>query len=201
MKFIKFFSTLFITVLALGALNAYAAETPSADKSTLKKRTVFMRGLPVTIAGQELKAGDKAPAFTVIDGSLQPVSLETFKGKIKVISVTPSLDTPVCDGQIRKFNSDIAGLGPEYVVINISTDLPFAIKRFCEVAGIDNVIAASDHRDVSFGRDYGVLIEEYRILTRAVFIVDENDIVTYAEYLPDNSQSPDFDKIMETLKN
>jgi thiol peroxidase len=166
-----------------------------------KKRTVTMKGNPVTLVGNELKVGDKAPAFSVLDGSMQPVTLETYKGKVKVISVTPSLDTPVCDLQLRRFNSEIAALGDNYAVINISMDLPFAIKRFCVTAEISNAVAASDHREAAFGTAYGVLIKELRLLARAVFVIDENDKVTYVEYIPEVTSSPDFDKLLAALKN
>lgn len=165
-----------------------------------KTRTVNMKGNPVTLVGNEIKVGDKAPAFTVLDGSMQPVSLETYKGKIKVLSVTPSLDTPVCDLQLRRFNSDVASLGDKYVVINISMDLPFAIKRFCATAEITNAVAASDHKEASFGTAYGVLIKELRLLARAVFVIDENDKVIYVEYVPEVSSAPDFDKLIAFLK-
>ncbi|MGE4498168.1 MAG: thiol peroxidase [Deferribacterales bacterium] len=165
-----------------------------------KARTVTMKGNPVTLVGNEIKVGDKAPVFTVLDGGMQPVSLDTYKGKTKVISVTPSLDTAVCDLQLRRFNSEIASMGDKYAVINVSMDLPFAIKRFCTTAGIENAVAASDHREAAFGTAYGVLIKELRLLARAVFVVDENNVVTYAEYVPEVTSSPDFDKLIAFLK-
>jgi thiol peroxidase len=165
-----------------------------------RKGAVTMKGNPITLIGPEIKAGDKAPAFTAANSSLQPVSLSDYKGKIKIISVTPSLDTPVCDLQLRRFNSEAASLGNGYAVLNISMDLPFAIKRFCATAGVENAVALSDHKDASFGSAYGVLMKELRLLARAVFVVDKNDVVTYVEYVPEATDSPDFDKLLAFLK-
>lgn len=166
----------------------------------MNNRTVTMKGNNVTLVGNEIKVGDKAPSFTVLDGTMQPVTLDTYKGKVKIISVTPSLDTPVCDLQLRRFNSEVAGLGEKYAVINVSMDLPFAIKRFCTTAGIENAVAASDHREAAFGTAYGVLIKELRLLARAVFVIDENDKVVYVEYIPEVTSNPDFDKLIAFLK-
>jgi thiol peroxidase len=122
-----------------------------------RKGIVTIKGNPLTLAGKGLKVGDKAPDFTVLDGKLTSVGLKDFAGKIKVISVTPSLDTPVCDIQARRFNQEAGNLPADIVIMNISMDLPFAISRFCTTAGIDEVKAFSDHRDASFGAAYGVL--------------------------------------------
>ena len=151
-----------------------------------------MKGTPLTLTGPEIKVGDKAPAFTVLDQALKEVSLKDFTGKIKVISVTPSLDTPVCDMQARRFNQEAAQLGPDVVVLNISMDLPFAISRFCTIAGINKVIALSDHRDASFGVAYGVLIKELRLLARSIFVLDKEDIIRYKEIVPELTNPPDF---------
>jgi len=151
-----------------------------------------MKGTPLTLTGPEIKVGDKAPAFTVLDQELKEVSLKDFTGKIKVISVTPSLDTPVCDMQARRFNQEAAQLGPDVVVLNISMDLPFAISRFCTIAGINKVIALSDHRDASFGVAYGVLIKELRLLARSIFVLDKEDIIRYKEIVPELTNPPDF---------
>ncbi len=158
-----------------------------------------MKGNPLTLVGPELKPGDKAPAFTASAQDLSPVTLDSFKGKKKVFSVTPSLDTPVCDMQLRKFNQDIATMD-NVEVINVSMDLPFAIKRFCTTAGVENAVAVSDYKDASFGEAYGVLIKELRLLARAVFIVDENDTVVYAEYVPEATDHPNYDAVVAALK-
>lgn len=157
-----------------------------------RRNIVAMKGTPLTLTGPEIKVGDKAPAFTVLDQELKEVSLKDFTGKIKVISVTPSLDTPVCDMQARRFNQEAAQLGPDVVVLNISMDLPFAISRFCTIAGINKVIALSDHRDASFGVAYGVLIKELRLLARSIFVLDKEDIIRYKEIVPELTNPPDF---------
>ncbi|HAR45700.1 MAG TPA: thiol peroxidase, partial [Nitrospiraceae bacterium] len=127
-------------------------------------------------------------------------SLRDFAGKIKVISVTPSLDTPVCDVQARRFNSEAASLPADVVVLNISMDLPFAITRFCTTAGIEKVKAYSDHRDGSFGTAYGVLMKETRLLARSVFIIDKDDMVRYVEIVPEVSNHPDYEKVLVALQ-
>jgi len=165
-----------------------------------RKGIITLHGNPLTLTGNELKVGDKAPDFTVLDGDLNAVGLKDFKGKVKVISVTPSLDTPVCDLQARRFNSEAAALPADVAVINISMDLPFAISRFCTSAGIDKVKALSDHRDASFGNGYGVLIRELRLLARSIFVIDKNDVIRYIEIVPEVSVQPDYDRAIGELK-
>jgi thiol peroxidase len=165
-----------------------------------RQNAVTMKGNPLTLVGPELKVGDAAPEFTVLSEALAPVKLADYEGKTKVISVTPSLDTPVCDFQLRKFNDELAKLSDDIVVLNISMDLPFAIKRFCSVAEIDKAVALSDHRDASFGEAYGVLIKELRLLSRAVFVVDADDNIAYVEYVPEATDAPDYDEVLKILK-
>ncbi len=160
---------------------------------------VTSKGRGLTLVGPEIRTGDRAPDFTVLDQTLSPVSLADFAGKIKVMSVTPSLDTSTCDLQARRFNEEAASLPDEVVVLNVSMDLPFAIARFCTAAGIGRVKALSDHRDASFGTAWGVLIKELRLLARAVFIVDKEDIVRYVEIVPEMSNPPNYDRALEAL--
>jgi thiol peroxidase len=160
---------------------------------------ITMKGKSLTLAGTEIKAGDHAPDFTVLDENLTEVRLKDFAGKIKVISVTPSLDTPVCDLQLRRFNHEAASLPQDVAVLNISMDLPFAISRFCTAAEIEKARALSDHRDASFGKAYGVLIEELRLLARSIFIVDKDDVVQYREIVSEQSNHPDYDKALVML--
>src|SRR5690606_20549350 len=134
-------------------------------------RTVTMRGNPRTLVGDEVKVGDQAPDFEVVNNDLQPVTLADYRGKVKVLLSVPSLDTGVCDQETRRFNEEAAGLGDDVVVLAISTDLPFAQKRWCAAAGVERVETLSDHRETSFGRAYGVLMDELRLLARAVFVV------------------------------
>jgi thiol peroxidase len=165
-----------------------------------RKGIVTIHGNPLTLTGTERTAGEKAPDFTVLDGELKEVGLKDFAGKVKVISVTPSLDTPVCDLQARRFNTEAAQLPADVAVINISMDLPFAISRFCTSAGIDKVKALSDHRDASFGDAYGVLIKELRLLARSIFIIDKNDLIRYIEIVPEVKSHPDYEKAIGELK-
>jgi len=161
-----------------------------------RKGIVTLAGNPLTLAGNELKVGDKAPAFTVLDKDLSEVKLSDFSGKVKIISVTPSLDTPVCDLQARKFNAEAVALGDMVAVINISMDLPFAIARFCTSAGIKNIRTLSDHRDTSFGHAYGVLIKELRLLSRSLFVIDQSDLIRYIELVPEITNQPDYDQAL-----
>lgn len=165
-----------------------------------RKGIVTIKGNPLTLIGPELKTGSKAPDFTVVDGTLKNISLKDFAGKIKVVSVTPSLDTPVCDMQARRFNQEAANLPDNVVVLNISMDLPFAISRFCATAGIDKVKTFSDHRDASFGAAYGVLTKELRLLARSIFIIDKDNIIKYAEIVPELTNHPDYEKALGIVK-
>ncbi len=161
---------------------------------------ITFQGNPLTLLGPALKPGDKAPAFTLLDGEMQPLSLMDLSGKVKIISVTPSLDTPVCDLQLRRFNTEASGLLGDVIVLNVSMDLPFAIARFCTSAGIEKAKALSDHRDAGFGLAYGVLIKELRLLARAVFVVDRNDVVRYIEIVPEITNHPDYEKAVAAAK-
>jgi thiol peroxidase len=163
-------------------------------------RTITMKGKPLVLEGEGLAIGELAPGFTVLGRDLKTVQLSQFSGKIKVISVTPSLDTPVCDVQLRRFNGEAASLPADVVVMNISMDLPFAIDRFCVAAGIDRVVALSDHRDAAFGTAFGVLIKELRLLARSVFILDKDDRVRYMEIVPEVSDHPDYEAALRRLK-
>jgi len=165
-----------------------------------RKGKITFLGNPLTLIGTEKKIGEKADNFTVLDKELKEISLKDFTGKIKLISVTPSLDTPVCDIQARRFNQEAAKLPDDVVVMNISMDLPFAISKFCTTAGIDKVKAYSDHRDASFGNAYGVLIKELRLLARSIFIIDRDDTIRYIEFVPELSHQPDYDKAFAELR-
>lgn len=164
-----------------------------------RKGIITFQGNPLTLIGAELKIGDNAPDFVLLDGELKEFRLKDFDGKTKVISVTPSLDTPVCDMQARRFNQEAARLREDVIVMNVSMDLPFAISRFCAAAGIERVRAFSDHRDASFGNAYGVLIKELRLLARAVFIIDKKDIVRHREIVPEITNLPDFDAALGVI--
>ena len=159
-----------------------------------------LRGNPFTLVGPELKAGMPAPDFSTLAGDLSKVNLDTYKGKVKVICAVPSLDTPVCDTEIRHFNQEAATLSGDIAVLTVSVDLPFAQKRWCGAAGVNNVTPLSDHRETSFGQAYGVLIKELRLLSRAVFVVDQNNVVQYAEYVPEVATEPNYDAALAAAK-
>jgi thiol peroxidase len=166
---------------------------------TERKNGTTLKGNPFTLMGSEIKVGQKAPEFTALDGSLQPVTLASSKGKTRLLVSVPSLDTPVCDAETRRFNEEAAKL-PGVEVVVVSVDLPFAQGRFCQTAGIKNVKCASDHRDVSFGKAYGTLIKELRLLSRAIFVVDASDTVQYVEYVPEVANHPNYDAALNALK-
>ncbi len=161
---------------------------------------VTFAGTPLTLVGPAIKAGDKAPDFTVLDNGLAAKSLKDFSGKTVVLSVTPSLDTAVCDAQLRRFNEAATKLADDVAVLNVSMDLPFANARFCTVAGIEKAVTLSDHRDASFGNAYGVLVKELRLLARAIFVVGKDGVVKHAEIVPEMTHHPDYDKALAAAK-
>ncbi|MDF2548374.1 MAG: lipid hydroperoxide peroxidase [Anaerosolibacter sp.] len=165
------------------------------------KRTgiVTMKGNPLTLVGNEIKVGDKGPDFTVLTNDMQLYSLKDAGNKVKIVSVVPSLDTGVCELQTIHFNEEAAELG-DVVILTISVDLPFAQKRFCGAKGIDKVITLSDHRDLSFGLQYGFVLEELRLLARGVIVIDQENVVRYVEYVGEVAAQPDYDKALEAVK-
>jgi thioredoxin-dependent peroxiredoxin len=160
---------------------------------------ITFKGNPVTLLGTEVKVGEKAPNFTVLANDLSPVTLADTKGSVRLISVVPSLDTGVCDTQTRRFNEEATKLD-NVKILTISCDLPFAQKRWCGAAGIEKVQTLSDHRDLSFGEAFGVAIQELRLLARAVFVVDSNDKVTYAEYVSEATNHPNYEAAIQAAK-
>ena len=168
----------------------------------MEKRTgvVTFAGGPITLVGPEVKVGQQAPDFTVLSNDLQPKTLKDFEGKVKVISVVPSLDTGVCEAQTRWFNQDATALSDDVVVLTISMDLPFAQKRWCGAEGIENAIMLSDYFDHSFGRDYALLINEWHLLARAVFVLDTDNIIRYVEYVDNINSEPDFEAAIAAAK-
>ena len=168
----------------------------------MEKRTgvITFVGNPMTLVGKEVKVGDKAPDFTLLDNGLAVKTLKDYEGKVKIFSVVPSLDTGVCDAQTRWFNQNATALSDDVVVLTVSMDLPFAQKRWCGAAGVENVVTLSDHKDASFGTNYGFLIEELRLLTRGIVVVDKNDKVTYVEYVPEVTNAVNFDAAAEAAK-
>jgi len=164
-----------------------------------RKDLVTMKGNPVTLVGKEIKVGDKAPDFTVLTTDLSPYTLKDAGNNVKIISVVPSLDTGVCELQTINFNESAAEL-EDVLILTISVDLPFAQKRFCGAKGIDKVITLSDHKDLSFGLNYGFVMEELRLLSRGIVVVDRDNIVRYVEYVKEVGTHPDYDKAIEEAK-
>jgi thiol peroxidase len=154
----------------------------------------------MTLVGPELKAGQKAPEFEVVSDSLQPVSLEKTGQSVRIFSVVPSLDTPVCDAQTRRFNEEAANM-PGVDIYTISMDLPFAQKRWCGAYGIDKVKMLSDHRNGSFGEHYGTLIKELRIESRAIFVLDKDNTVKHVEYVKEVADHPNYDAALATARS
>lgn len=161
---------------------------------------VTFKQKPVTLLGTELKVGDQAPDFKALNNDLEVKTLSDYNGKIKLISVVPSIDTGVCSIQTNRFNEEAKKL-ENVQVITISMDLPFAQKRWREVNHVEDLNMLSDHRDADFGEKYGVLIKELRLLARSIFVVDSNDKITYVEYVSEVSDHPDYDKALEAAKN
>jgi thiol peroxidase len=162
--------------------------------------TVKFQGNPLTLVGNLPGVGDTAPDFEVLANDLSPLKLSEFKGKVVVICSVPSLDTPVCDTEVRKFNEQAASLGEDVVVLVISMDLPFAQTRWCGAAGIENVRTLSDHNQAQFGNAYGVLIKELRLLARTVFVVDKNGVISYIEVVEELTNEPDYEAALKATK-
>ena len=165
-----------------------------------RKGLVSMKGEPLVLVGTELKVGDRMPDCTVVDKNLESVKLSSFRGKVCIISSVPSLDTSVCDIMTRKFNEEVVSLGKDVVVLAISMDLPFAQSRWCIAADAKNVNVFSDHRDTSFGRAFGVLIKNLRLLARAVFIADREGIIRYIEIVNEITHEPDYEAALEAVR-
>jgi len=193
--------TLWIIALWMG-FAAGCERKPDMAKQKAQERAgvVTFKGGPLTLIGPEVKIGAKAPAFEVLTNDLQPASLESWAGKVRLVSVVPSLDTAVCDTQTRKFNEAAAALGPEVVVLTISMDLPFAQARWCGAAGVERVTTLSDHRDAAFGRAWGLLIKELRLLARAVYVVDPDGVVRYGQIVPEVTTEPDYDAALAATR-
>ena len=161
---------------------------------------VTMKGNPLTLVGNEVRVGENAPDFIAIDTDLNPVSLSSLRGKTVVVASVPSLDTPVCDLQTRRFNQEAVGLGKDVQILTLSMDLPFAQKRWCGAAGIASLKTLSDHRDAAFGNAYGVLIKELRLLARAVFVVDRQGVIRYIQVVKELATEPDYAAVLDAVR-
>ena len=173
-----------------------------------EKRTTILKGKPVTLLGPELKVGQIAPDFSLVPPhdrvelslTIKNVSLSQSSGKVRLISVVPSLDTPVCDMETRRFNQEAETLGADTRILTVSMDLPFAQKRWCGAAGVSHVITLSDHRDAAFGTAFGVLINELRLLARSIFVLDRNGVIQYIQHVKELSEEPNYDAVIEAVQ-
>jgi len=162
---------------------------------------ITMKGNPLTLVGREVKLGDAAPDFEVTANDLTPFRFSSIRGQACIISAVPSLDTPVCDLETRRFNAEAARLSPDLRLLTISMDLPFAQKRWCGAAGVERVTTLSDHRLASFGLAYGLLIKELRLLARAVLVVDGAGLVHYVELVKELANEPDYEGVLQAVKS
>ncbi len=161
---------------------------------------VTMRGNPVVLVGNEIKAGDAAPDCMLVANDLSPVSLSSFRGKVCIMYSVPSLDTPVCDMSTRRFNEEAAKLGADVAIVVVSMDLPFAQKRWCGAAGVEAVQTLSDYREAAFGAAYGVLLKDLRLLSRAVFVADREGTIQYTQIVKEIAEEPDFAATLAAAK-
>jgi thiol peroxidase len=165
-----------------------------------RKGVITFKGNPMTLLGPELRVGAQAPEFTVVDNGLNKVTLDSYAGKIKLISAVPSLDTPVCDMETRRFNKEAADLPEQVAVLTVSLDLPFAQKRWCGATGIDRVTTLSDYQERSFALTYGVLIKELKLLSRSIFVIDRDNIIRYIQHVPEVTQEPDYTAVLAAVR-
>jgi len=169
----------------------------------MEERTglVTMKGKPLTLVGKEVKVGQKAPDAELVANDLSAVRLSSLcRGKVSIVTSVPSLDTPVCDLETRRFNEEAGKLGDDVIILTISMDLPFAQKRWCGAAGVKNVQTLSDHREAGFGKAYGVLIKESRLLARAVFVSDKQGVIRYVELVKELGTEPNYEAALNAAK-
>jgi thiol peroxidase len=162
---------------------------------------VTLHGNPMTLVGDPVQVGGTAPDATLIDNEMKPVSLSSYRGKVVILATVPSLDTPVCDMETRRFNSEATKLSDDVVILTVSMDLPFAQKRWCGAAGVDRVVTLSDHREAALGRAYGLLIKELRLLGRAVLVLDRDGVVRHRQLVKEVGDEPDYEAALAAAKS
>ena len=167
---------------------------------TERKGAVTFQGNSLTLVGNEVKVGDRAPEAALTDNELKPVSLSSFRGRICVISSVPSLDTPVCDMETRRFNEEAGKLGQDTAILTVSMDLPFAQKRWCGASGVSRVTTLSDYRGAEFGNSWGVFVKELYLLARCVFVVDREGMVRYVQLVREIASEPDYASVLEAVR-
>ena len=165
-----------------------------------RANAITLHGNPLTLVGNDIRMGEVAPDAELLDNSLNAVKLSHYRGKIVILSVVPSLDTPTCDLQTRRFNSEAAKLSGDVVILTVSMDLPFAQKRWCGAAGVDQVITLSDHRTAAFGQAFGLLIKELRLLARAVLVLDREGVTRYFQLVKEVGNEPDYAAALDAVK-
>lgn len=163
-------------------------------------KKITMKGNPLTLEGRELGIGEAAPDVELMNNDLAPVRISSFRGKVCILSSVPSLDTPVCDLETRRFNEEAGKLGEDVAIVTISMDLPFAQKRWCGSAGVDKVITLSDYKERSFGKEYGVLIKELKLLARCIFVLDREGIIQYIQLVSEVSLEPNYEAVLDAAK-
>lgn len=166
----------------------------------MERKDITFGGNEITVLGQEIHVGDEAPDFVAVNNDLSPYDSKEGKGKVRVFSVVPSIDTGVCELQTKRFNEEASKLGDDVEIVTISVDLPFAQGRFCAIEGIDQAKIVSDYKDLDFGEKYGFVIKEFRLLTRGIVVVDRDNKVAYVEYVPEVTNHPNYDKALEAVR-
>lgn len=166
----------------------------------MQHKEITLNGAKLSLEGKVLSVGQKAPDFTLAGNDLKPVSIKDFKGRAVILSAVPSLDTPTCDMETRRFNKEASALGDKAIVLTVSKDLPFAQARWCAAAGIDRVKTLSDYRNTSFAADYGILIKELFLLARAIFVIDGNGVIRYIQFVQEVSKEPDYKAVLDEVK-
>ena len=164
----------------------------------MARKTNF-KGSPLAVLGNEIKAGSKAPAFKLTANDMSDITEATYAGKKIVLLSFPSLDTPVCSLETKKFNQEAAKFDDQIKVIAVSRDLPFAQKRWCGTEGVENILTTSDYKYRTFGESFGVLIQDWQLLSRAVFIINADGVVKYVEYVDEISSEPDYEKVLKAI--
>jgi thiol peroxidase len=167
---------------------------------TERAQAITLHGNPLTLEGNPVSMGNQAPEVTLLDNDLKPVKLSDFRGKVIIIAAVPSLDTPVCDMETRRFNTEAARLGKDVAILTVSMDLPFAQKRWCGAAGVEQVKTLSDHKEAAFGQAFGLLIKELRLLGRAVLVLDREGVVRYYQLVKEVSEEPDYEAALSAVK-
>ncbi len=167
---------------------------------TERKDVITFKGSPMTLIGPEIRVGDTAPAFTAVSNDMSPATLADYADKVVIVLAVPSLDTSVCDTEVRRFNSEASNLSGDVVVLTVSMDLPFTQARWCGAAGVEGVKCLSDYKDVSFGNAFGVLVRELHLLARACFVIDKKGKVVHAQYVPEMTDEPDYGAVIQAAK-